>query len=149
MTSNRCFTISNSSGIYKETNKASIWETFKKAFRGRSSLQTLSCNFWTSAAMKTSCLVDREPGLPLSLPPSSTDVRLEVEDAELGRGLVGSLVTSEPGVLVSTCTTPKNVRTEHRRHQQCVCIRPYLIKELGISCIELQAELPKAVSQRR
>lgn len=55
--------------------------------------------------MKTSCLVDKEPGLPLSLPPSSTDVRLEVEEAELGRGLVGSLVTSEPGVLVSTCAT--------------------------------------------
>lgn len=72
--------------------------------------------------MKTSCFVDRELGLPLSLPPSSTDVRLEVEEAELGRGLIGSLVTSEPGVLVSTCPTPKEMRAEHRRHQQNVCI---------------------------
>lgn len=48
--------------------------------------------------------MDREAGPPLSLPPSSTDVLLEVEEAELGRGLVGSLVTSGAGVLVSTCT---------------------------------------------
>lgn len=47
--------------------------------------------------------MDREAGLPLSLPPSSIDVRLEVEEAELGRGLVGSLVTSVGGVLVNTC----------------------------------------------
>lgn len=110
---------------------------------------TLSCNFCTSAAMKTSCLVDRKPGLPLSLPPSSTDVRLEVEEAELGSGLVGSLVTSEPGVLVSTCTTADKVRAEHRRHQQIDCIWQYLIEELGVSRIELQGELPEAVSQRR
>lgn len=56
-----------------------------------------------SAAINTSCLVDREAGLPLSLPPSSSDVRLEVEEAELGRGLVGSLVASGDGVLVKTC----------------------------------------------
>lgn len=53
--------------------------------------------------MWTSCLVEREAGLPLSLPPSSIDVRLEVEEAELGRGLVGSLVISGVGVLVNTC----------------------------------------------
>lgn len=98
--------------------------------------------------MKTSCLVDKEPGLPLSLPPSSTDVRLEVEEAELGRGLVGSLVTSEPGVLVSTCATAGKVRAEHWRHQKMVCILRYLVEELGVACIELQGELPEAVSQR-
>lgn len=85
-------------------------------------LHTLSCSFCISAAMKTSCLVDKEPGLPLSLPPSSTDVRLEVEEAELGRGLVGSLVTSEAGVLVSTCATPAKVRAEHRWHRQVLCV---------------------------
>lgn len=111
-------------------------------------LHTLSCSFCISAAMKTSCLVDREPGLPLSLPPSSTDVRLEVDEAELGRGLVGSLVTSEPGVLVSTCVTPAKVRAEHWRHQQMFRILRYLFEELGVSCIELQGELPEAVSQR-
>lgn len=46
--------------------------------------------------------MDREAGLPLSLPPSSNDVRLEVEEAELGRGLVGSLATSGVGVFVNT-----------------------------------------------
>lgn len=47
--------------------------------------------------------MDRDAGLPLSLPPSSIDVRLEVEEAELGKGLVGSLVASGDGVLVNTC----------------------------------------------
>ena len=47
--------------------------------------------------------MDREAGFPLSLPPSSIDVRLEVEEAELGKGLVGSLVASGDGVLVITC----------------------------------------------
>jgi len=47
--------------------------------------------------------MEREAGCPLSLPASSNEVRLEVEEAELGRGLVGSLVTSGAGVLVSTC----------------------------------------------
>lgn len=46
--------------------------------------------------------MDSEVGLPLSLPPSSTDVRLEVEDAELGSGLVGSLLTSGAEGLVNT-----------------------------------------------
>jgi len=52
--------------------------------------------------MYTSCLVDRDVGLPLSLPPSSSDVRLDVDEAELGRGLIGSFSTSGDGVFVNT-----------------------------------------------
>lgn len=116
--SNRRRTISSNSGIYKKgPQTVSVVKLpnlkIRKGIVGVMSviwLNTLSCSFCISAAMKTSCLVDREPGLPLSLPPSSTDVRLEVEEAELGSGLVGSLVTSEPGVLVSTCAMPGKVR---------------------------------------
>lgn len=71
--------------------------------------------------MYTSCLVDREAGLPLSLPPSSIDVRLEVDEAELGRGLVGSLVTSEGGVLVNTCAN-----TDRDEEQEQATGRGYL-----------------------
>lgn len=58
--------------------------------------------------------MDSEAGLPLSLPPSSMDVRLEVEEAELGRGLVGSLVASGDGVFVNTCVDAKR-REEHKQ----------------------------------
>lgn len=34
------------------------------------------------------------------------------------------------------------------RHQQTVRTIRYLVEELGVSCIELQGELPEAVSQR-
>ena len=63
---------------------------------------TCSCSFCMSAAMYTSFLVEREAGIPPSLPPSSNEARLEVEEAELGRGLAGSLVASGQGVLVRT-----------------------------------------------
>lgn len=53
-------------------------------------------------------------GLPLSLPASSIDVRLEVDEAELGRGLLGSLVTSGAGVLVNTCQDT----TQHEEQEQ-------------------------------
>lgn len=51
--------------------------------------------------------MDREAGLPFSLPVSSIDVLLEVDEAELGSGLVGSLVTSADGDLVKTCAETK------------------------------------------
>jgi hypothetical protein len=50
---------------------------------------TCSCSFCMSAAMYTSFLVEREAGIPPSLPPSSNEARLEVEEAELGGGVVG------------------------------------------------------------
>jgi len=72
--------------------------------------------------------VDREAGLPLSLPPSSSEVRLEVEEAELGRGLVGSLVTSGDGVLVSTCAD-----TNHdEEHKQATATWLFIAYILGI-----------------
>lgn len=51
--------------------------------------------------MKTSCFVDRTVGPPLSLS-ASCEVRLDVEEAELGRGLEASLLVSEDGVFVRT-----------------------------------------------
>lgn len=97
--------------------------------------------------------MEREAGLPLSLPPSSSDVRLEVEEAELGRGLVGSLVTSRAGVLVSTCAD-----REARSVCSLLVLEPlqlfdsssaYLVQKLGVAGIELQRELPEAMRQRR
>lgn len=73
---------------------------------------TRSCNFWTSAAMWTSCLVDSEAGPPPSLPVSSTDVLLEVDDAELGRGLLGSLLASGAVVLLSACSQSQTVKQQ-------------------------------------
>lgn len=109
--------------------------------------------------------MDREVGLPLSLPPSSIDVRLEVEEAELGRGLVGSLVTSGAGVLVNTCVDNDQDKKKKKEEQVAATgysllknifkslhssglFLVYLIKKLGISCVELQRELPEAMSQR-
>lgn len=65
------------------------------------SVGTCSCNWSTSAAINTSCLVDRSVGPPLSLS-ASWEVRLDVEEAELGSGLMASLVVSEGEVLVKT-----------------------------------------------
>lgn len=56
--------------------------------------------------------MESEAGLPLSLPASSNDVRLEAEEAELGSGLVGSLVASGGGVLVSTCRAQMEIRRQ-------------------------------------
>lgn len=54
--------------------------------------------------MKTSCLVDKTVGPPVSLS-ASCDVRLDVEEAELGRDLTESLLVSGGGVFVRTCGT--------------------------------------------
>lgn len=56
--------------------------------------------------MKTSCLVDKTVGRLVSLS-ASCDVRLDVEEAELGSGLTKSLLVSGVDVFVRTCETKK------------------------------------------
>lgn len=67
---------------------------------------TCPCNLSTSAAMKTSCFVDKTVG-PLDSLSASCDVRLDVEEAELGSGLTESLLVSGGDVFVRTCETKK------------------------------------------
>ncbi len=70
---------------------------------------TCPCNLSTSAAMKTSFLVDKTVEPPVSLS-ASCDVRLDVEEAELGSGLTESLLVSGGGDFVRTCETKKERR---------------------------------------
>ena len=95
--SSLCLTISIKSGIWgrptgKHHTQMKLLEKMK--IDKVVAIFTCSCSFCMSAAMYTSFLVEREAGIPPSLPPSSNEARLEVEEAELGRGLAGSLVAS-------------------------------------------------------
>lgn len=56
--------------------------------------------------MKTSCFVDKTVG-PLDSLSASCDVRLDVEEAELGSGLTKSLLVSGGDVFVRTCETKR------------------------------------------
>lgn len=88
--------------------------------------------------MKTSFLVDKTVEPPVSLS-ASCDVRLDVEEAELGSGLTESLLVSGGGDFVRTCKTKKkDVNNDPIIIHAISSRKAYLCKKGGVSGNQLQ-----------
>lgn len=82
--------------------------------------------------MKTRCLVDRAVGPEFSLS-ASCDVRLDVEEAELGRGLTESLLVSGGEVFVRTCEMKRIQISTNAIIIHVLYTIFYLCEECGVS----------------